>query len=198
MSDEQKTNPSVPVRRVNVSSKKEESNAVSNTDTSDVDKGGANKRAESLAKAREAKRLKKQAKHVTVDVPTPSETSVVDNSVDDSDDELVYATVIPKSSPRNTQLPAKKRRAISAAVSRSVDSEDETEEPPRKKFKTTAKTSDDSSFRTFILDKVIDVTKLAAASGVASIGFVVLKGLAGSQLTEQKSVGGFSSDWVKQ
>ena len=207
MTDEQKTTASVPVRRVTVSGKKAEDSKTTEP-SPDVDKksdggatgGNSNKRAEILAKAREAKRLKNlQKQNVTVDATPSSEPDVVDSRMDDndtdSDDDIPVAVRVPISVP----LSSRKRKAVAAAVLRRTEDEDETEERPRKKPRVAVQNTSDSSIRTFVLDKVIDISKLAAASGVASIGFVVLKGLAGGQLTPQpKTVGGFSSEWVKQ
>jgi hypothetical protein len=202
MSDEQKTTPSVPVRKVNVTSKKEESSTVVHADTSSVDKARtADKRAEILARAREAKRLKKmQKKNVTV-VDTPSsESVVVDSRMDDHDTDSDDSGTDAVHIPINVPLSTRKRKAVSAAISRRFDEEDEPEERPRKKSKISSPAPDDGTFRTFLLDKVLDLTKLAAASGVASVGFVILKGIAGGQLTpnNQKTVAGYSSEWIKQ
>lgn len=207
MTDEQKSTSSVPVRRVNVTSKKEESSAVVQPDSPVVDKGAGAKRAEILARAREAKRLKKanaasvsgDAKSVTVDTTATSEHNVVDSNMGgndtDSDSDDLHIVRIPV----NVPLSRRKREAVSNVVFGRPEEEDGGEERPRKKRKVSDKASDDGSLRTLVLDKVIDVAKLAAASGVASIGFVLLKGIAGGQLTpQQKTVGGFSSDWVKQ
>lgn len=207
MSDEQKNASTVPVRRVAVSGKKaEDSKATDSPPTVDQksDGGGVggntNKRADILAKAREAKRLKKQQKqNVTVDVPPSSEPDVVDSRMDDNDTDSDDGANDPVPVPVAVPLSTRKRKAVAAAVFRRFDDEDETEERARKKPKIAVQNTTDSSLRTFVLDKVIDISKLAAASGVASIGFVVLKGLAGGQLTPQpKTVAGFSSEWVKQ
>lgn len=202
MADEQKSAPGVPVRRVNVTSKKEESSPVVNTDSSTVDKiRPPDKRAEILARAREAKRLKKlQAKNATVDTTPASEPSVVDSHMDDNDtdsDDVVDDVV---RTPVNVPLSKRKRKAFSDVVFRRFEDEDEPEERPRKKPKLSTEAPSDGTFRTFLLDKVLDLSKLAAASGVASVGFVILKGIAGGQLTpvQQKTVAGFSSEWVKQ
>lgn len=206
MSDEQKGTNTVPVRRVSVSGKKAEDSKHTDS-TPNVDKkpddgvgGTSNKRAEILAKAREAKRLKAlQKQNVTVDTTPSSEPDVVDSHMDDndtdSDDGFSNTVPVPVAMPLSTR----KRKAVAAAVFRRFEDENEAEERPRKKPRVPAETTNDSSIRTFVLDKVLDLTKLAAASGVASIGFVVLKGIAGGQLTPQpKTVAGFSSEWVKQ
>lgn len=200
MTDEQKGVTGVPVRRVNVTSKKEESSAVLPTNSSAVDKSGTtDKRAEILARAREAKRVKK-LKNDTVATPATSEHVVVDSRMDDNDTDSDDGEPDPPPTPVKVSLSKRKRKAFSDVIFRRTEEEDEPEERPRKKPKVSSPAPDDGTFRTFLLDKVLDISKLAAASGVASVGFVILKGLAGGQLTatQQKTVAGFSSEWVKQ
>jgi len=201
MSDEQKSTTTVPVRRVNLkAAEKEESKQATQPNPPDVDQtDAASRRAASLAKAREAKRIKNQQKHNAANTVTvASEPDVVDRSMDDNDNDTSDNDEPAPVNTNTVPLSSRKRKALLEALLRSDSKEDETEERPRKKLKTTVKNSDDSSLRSFVLDKVIDITKLAAASGVASVGFIILKGIAGSQMTPQNKVGEFSAEWVKQ
>ena len=206
MSNNEKVTLNVPERRISIGGERKEKEETKPTDadTPTVDKG-RNSRADILAKAREAKRRKKLAIIINESAnvannDTPSKPDVVDNTGNDgdnddsgdSDDRDGDTVVLP--------LPSRSRKRLLKAILGTTGNETSSEEPPRKKPKISTETSTGGVVGTFILDKTIDIVRLAAASGVASIGFVLLKSLAGGQVTPamEKNVGEISTDWVKQ
>jgi hypothetical protein len=205
MSSNEKGTLNVPERRISVGGERKEKEETKSADNNApvVDKGQSS-RSDILAKAREAKRRKKLAivinetenvanSNAASKPDVVNNTSNDDNNVDsaDTDDDDDDTVMLP--------LPSKHRKRLLRAILGPAKKEDSTEEPPRKKSKTTNETAGTGVVGTFILDKTIDLVRLAAASGVASIGFVLLKSLAGGQVTPaEKTVADISSDWVKQ
>lgn len=204
MSVNEKVTLNVPERRISVGGerKEKEETKPGDADTPVVDKG-RNNRADILAKAREAKRRKKLAiiinETANVADNAPSKPDVVDNTGNDGgnddssdgDDNDSDTVVLP--------LPSRSRKRLLNAILGTTRTETSSEEPPRKKPKISTETSTGGVVGTFILDKTIDIVRLAAASGVASIGFVLLKSLAGGQVTPvEKNLGDISTDWIKQ
>lgn len=193
---------SVPVRRVTLGGtgkeEKEESTSSSatpnvGTESSRNNDSERKRKAEILAKAREAKRLKNQHKDVTEPSVTTGPFVPLDSSVDnnDSDDDDDVSDPVPV--PSDVPLSSRKRKALAEAVYRSTQQEDDPEENPRKKLKTTTENPNDTTLRNFLLDKTIDIGRLAAASGIASIGLVILRGI-----TSGNQSGNTSQEWIKQ
>lgn len=205
MSAHEKTIANVPVRRVSVgqpAAEKGESDKDGTQNSSVVGERGGD-RGEILRRAREAKERKRQLKsqknepvvdtvkdtgEQRVDSSVPTDDFDVDGDSDDhSDDDNVPVPV-----------PSRKRKALARAIFGKISSEDGGEEPPRKKPKTSDKSPTAGSISSFVMDKAIDIVRLAAASGVASVGFVILKSLAGSQIVTVSPSAGISAEWVKQ
>lgn len=189
MTDEQKTSVSVPARRIGGTTFEKATNEpVAPERSSDVAASRSDadrRRVESLAKAREAKRLKNTQKHEAVTVPvTPaSEPDVASNTLGNDNDDSSVDEPAPSVPATPRPVPSKKRtRELISALFESLDKQDEPEEPPSKKPRVTTKNPDDFSLRNFVLDKVIDVGRIAVASGVASVGIVVLKTIVGGQI----------------
>lgn len=189
MTDEQKTSVSVPARRIGgttVEKTTNESVAAERSPDVVASRSDADRRrVESLAKAREAKRLKNTQKHEAVTEPvTPAgKPNVVDNTLGNDNDDSSDDEPIPSVPATLGSATSKKRtRELISALFESLDKQDAPEEPPSKKPRTTTKNPDDFSLRNFVLDKVIDVGRIAVASGVASVGIVILKTIVGGQI----------------
>lgn len=194
MSTNEQKSATVPTRRVNLggtaSEKGEYTAASSDTSSPIVDKGATDKqrRVEQLAKAREAKKLKTVAKNDTEQVVAEPQQDVVDpvdNSAisDDDDDEP------PKPVVNDTMLiPPRKRKAIMDAIRRGSNDEDEREEPPKKKHRATVEIPTTNSLRNMVLDKAIDMGRLAVASGVCSVVLVAIKAAAGAGMQPQPAL----------
>lgn len=209
MQTNEKSITGVPERRLQIggaAKEKEENRVTGNAEpTPDVDKrDGKPSKAEILARAREAKKLKRliSEKKDELTVANADNTSKPDvvpddgyNTGDDTDDdgdEHVLASALPK-------LSAYTRKRIFKAISGGNRDEDTGEEPPRKKHKPATKDTNVGAVGGFLVDKTIDLVRLAAASGVASIGIVLLKSLASGQTsTPVTPAGEISSDWIKQ
>jgi len=195
----------VPERKLNVTGgdrKEKEESRGGDTDSSVVEKGRSS-RAEILAKAREAKKQKKFAVLINENpVATTDATSkpdVVDNTNNNADDADDTDSDNDTDGINVRLYPPKSRKRLYEAILGGVKSESQSEEPPNKKHKTSAKRHSVGVVGNFILDKTLDIARLAAASGVASIGFVILKTLAGGQITAvEKNDGGITSEWIKQ
>lgn len=206
MANNEKNTLNVPERRISVGGERKEKEEAkpNDTDSSNVDKGRVS-RADILAKAREAKRRKKLAIIINEpdnvansdntskpDVVANTNNDAVDDDSTDDDGDNNDTVVLPLSS--------RSRKRLLSAILGPTRTETAIEEPSRKKHKTTTEVGSGGMVSTFILDKTIDIVRLAAASGVASIGFVLLKSLAGGQVTPlaEKNVAEISTDWVKQ
>lgn len=194
---------SVPVRRVTLggTGKEEKEESPSNSTTPNVgtepsrnNDSERKRKAEILAKAREAKKLKNQQKNVTEPSTTAGPFVPLDSSMDNNDSDADDDEPDTVTAPNPAPISSRKRKALAEAVYRSTQQEDEPEENPRKKSKTTVEDTGDTSLRTFLLDKTIDIGRLAAASGIASIGLVLLRGMTSGN----PSHGISSQDWIKQ
>jgi hypothetical protein len=193
---------SVPVRRVTLggTGKEEKEESPSSATTSNVateptrnTDSERKRKAEILAKAREAKKLKNQQKNVTEPSVTTGPFVPLDSSVDNNDSDDDVDIDEPITVPSDVPLSSRKRKALTEAVYRGSQQEDDPEENPRKKSKTSTENPSDTSLRNFLLDKTIDIGRLAAASGIASIGLVILRGM-----TSGNPSGNTSQEWIKQ
>ena len=205
MSVNEKSSVSVPVRRVPVgqtAAEKSESDKDGASNSSAVAERGGD-RGEILRKAREAKERKRQLKsqkndsvldtakdtgEQRVDIGVPVDDNDGGDDTDDDSDAVDTSVTIP----------SRKRKALARAIFGALADEDGPKEPPRKKPKTSDKVPPSGGLSGFVMDKAIDIVRLAAASGVASVGFVILKSLAGSQVVTVSPSAGISSEWVKQ
>jgi len=188
--NEQKTT-AIPARRVNLGGtpgeKGEYTPAVTDTGTPTVDPGNdaKRKRIEQLAKAREAKKSKQPVVKETPTEPEPE--NVVEDPTDDldSDDDPDPAPV----PVRDTVLIShKKRKALADALLGGREAENDREEPPKKKHRTTVEVPTNNSLRNMVLDKAIDMGRLAVASGVCSVILVAVKAAAGGQIQSQPTL----------
>lgn len=182
MSNEQ--TPTVPVKSINLGGGKPtqegEGKPAAAAATPNVDKNvgpaTARTRADILAIAREAKRLKNLALSQTQDaVPDTSPTTVSATATPDTAPEP-YPDIFPDF----TAVSPKTKRAIFESLFGGLEDEDESKEPPPKKSKTTTEDNPKGTVATFIMDKTIDIARLAAASGAISVGMVIFKNLVGN------------------
>lgn len=200
MSNEQTSTVNIPARKVGAVSEKA-TNTTTDTERSPDVAGSrsdaARRRVESLAKAREAKRMKNSQK--TNEPATPaSEPDVDTDALGDHDDDTSDVDPVPSVPVTTRNVPTKKRtRELISALFDSLEKQDDPEEPPIKKPRTTAKAPDDFSLRNFVLDKVIDVGRIAVASGVASVGIVVLKTIVGGHVQNADSGGKIDPQFFK-
>lgn len=190
--NEQKST-AIPARRVNLGGtageKGEYTPAATDTGTPVVDPGNdaKRKRIEQLAKAREAKRARNTVAVVKETPPEPEPENDTEDPADDlaSDDDLDP----PPTPIRDTVLISpKKRKALADALLGGHEPENDREEPPKKKHRTTAEIPTNNSLRNMVLDKAIDIGRLAVASGVCSVILVAVKAAAGGQIQNQPTL----------
>lgn len=200
MSNEQA--PTVPVKSINLGGGKPtqegESRSAAAAGSSNVDKsvgpGSSRTRAEILANAREAKRIKNLSLSSTQDVQPDTSTTTTSATPAEMDNPDTESTSDPPDLIDFTTIPAKKKRAIFEALFGSLGDEDDTPEPPPKKPKTATEDNKKGTVANFLLDKTIDIARLAAASGAISIGMVVFKNLVGATPAQANNQ---DNTWVK-